>query len=69
MEELIIRALFVIVPMTLGFVATIAVMKRDLKEIKKQLNGVGAKVGRIDEKYFDNKIEIERLKVKIENQP
>lgn len=61
--ELSARDIIDAVAMLIGFSATIAVMKSDLAGLKKQVNGIGGKLSKVDERNHDNKIEIEKLKV------
>jgi len=48
-----------------GFAATIVVMKRDLAELKKQVNGIGTKVNATNEKVVENRIEIAVINEKL----
>lgn len=48
-----------------GFFATIIVMKRDLAELKKQVNGIGTKLKMTDSLVTENRIDIAVLKEKL----
>jgi hypothetical protein len=48
-----------------GFAATIVVMKRDLAELKKQVNGIGAKVNQTNDRVVESRIEIAVINEKL----
>lgn len=54
--------------MIVGFIVTVTLLKADVKELKRDFNGLGKKVSGIAEHVFENKIEIEKLKTKQELQ-
>jgi len=52
--------------MIISVASTFSIMKHDIREMKRDINGIGNKARSTDSKGIENKIEIEKIKVRLE---